>query len=406
MTLEELGALLGERREALGLSKADIAERLKYTESRIGEIERGDLSSMPHAAYAKGLLRTYAQTLGLNPSEGEIAEALKSLAPQEELKPFEPDRTARPRRDTRWVGIVLSLGFFGLICLGLWRLGLVDFVRDKAKDMQTASPMQSKDPLRNMPKAPEAPAGQQATRPDPASAKPANPNMPAGRASAAKPAGASLPANPNMPANLNMPAASVAAQRPAPMHSPAQINPSMPAGAGSSTSAGSPTTQPASPSLPANPNLPEPATVRQPLQGTVPAGSPWGTLKGNATLAGQAGLADPQPGASPASPGMQPGSPAAQGAPDAVDLQALPGQHKIVIAADETCWMQATPDGGKAQQHTMKAGETLSFPFSAKLVLRLGNAGGVRIWYDGQEFGERGRSGQVRTLHFPPAPQP
>ncbi|MBQ4124345.1 MAG: DUF4115 domain-containing protein, partial [Desulfovibrio sp.] len=55
---------------------------------------------------------------------------------------------------------------------------------------------------------------------------------------------------------------------------------------------------------------------------------------------------------------------------------------------------------------TMKAGETLSFPFSAKLVLRLGNAGGVRIWYDGQEFGERGRSGQVRTLHFPPAPQP
>ena len=34
--------------------------------SRIGEVERGDLSSMPHAAYAKGLLRTYAQTLGLN----------------------------------------------------------------------------------------------------------------------------------------------------------------------------------------------------------------------------------------------------------------------------------------------------------------------------------------------------
>ena len=145
--------------------------------------------------------------------------------------------------------------------------------------------------------------------------------------------------------------------------------------------------------------------MRQPLQGTVPAGSPWGTLQGNATLAGQAGLAGGQ-AAPPANPNMPPGSPAAQPAPDAADLQALPGQHKIVIAADETCWMQATPDGGKAQQHTMKQGETLSFPFSAKLVLRLGNAGGVRIWYDGQELGDRGRPGQVRTLTFPPAPQP
>ena len=76
MTLEELGALLGERREALGLSKADVAERLKYTESRIGDVERGDLSSMPHKAYAKGFLRTYARMLGLSPDEGESATAL------------------------------------------------------------------------------------------------------------------------------------------------------------------------------------------------------------------------------------------------------------------------------------------------------------------------------------------
>ncbi|MBQ2477392.1 MAG: helix-turn-helix domain-containing protein, partial [Desulfovibrio sp.] len=265
MTLEELGALLGERREALGLTQADVAERLKYTESRIGEVERGDLSSMPHKAYAKGLLRTYAQTLGLSPDEGEIAETLKALSPREEIKPLEPDRTARPRRDTRWVGIVLSLGIFGLICLGLWRLGLVDFVRDKTRDMQTASPMQSKDPLENMPKAPApAPAPavppQAAPAPAPAADRPANPNMPAS---------AGKPANPNMPASAGTPARTSVA----PMHSPAQFNPSMPAGAGSSISAGSPAS-PASPSMPANPNLAEPAPVRQPLQGTVPAGSP------------------------------------------------------------------------------------------------------------------------------------
>ncbi|MBR6467958.1 MAG: helix-turn-helix domain-containing protein, partial [Desulfovibrio sp.] len=284
MTLEELGALLGERREALGLSKADVAERLKYTESRIGDVERGDLSSMPHKAYAKGFLRTYARMLGLSPDEGEIAEALKALSPGEEIKPLEPDRTARPRRDTRWVGIVLSLGIFGLICLGLWRLGLVDFVRDTARDMQTASPMQSKDPLENMPKAPApapAPAAQKPAEPAPAPAagRPANPNMPASAAKPASPDYPNMPAASGTPASPGMPARTGAA----PMHSPAQINPSMPAGAGSSTSAGSPTS-PASPSMPANPNLAEPAPVRQPLQGTVPAGSPWGTLQGNATL--------------------------------------------------------------------------------------------------------------------------
>ena len=392
MALEELGALLRERREGRGLSAQDVAGKLNILASRIEALEAGDLSGMPHATYARGFLRTYARFVGIDPDEPGAAGAIASVAPKDEgqdLRPYAPDPTARPRRDTRWVGIVLSLGIFGLICLGIWRLGLVDFVRDKARDIQTASPMQSKDPLGNMPKAPApAPAVQPApakaeTRPAGPQAQ-ANPNMPA------RSAGPQAPANPNMPAQPGVQSGA------APMHSPAQINPSMPAGAGSSTSAGSPTS-------PANPNLPGP--VRQPLQGTVPAGSPWGTLQGNATLAGQAGLAGGAQDAQ-ANPNMPPGAPSSQGAPSGADLQALPGQHKIVIAADETCWMQATPDGGKAQQHTMKAGETLSFPFSARLVLRLGNAGGVRIWYDGQEMGDRGRPGQVRTLTFPPAPQP
>jgi cytoskeleton protein RodZ len=39
--------------------------------------------------------------------------------------------------------------------------------------------------------------------------------------------------------------------------------------------------------------------------------------------------------------------------------------------------------------------------FTKKLVLKLGNAGGVRIRLDGRELEPPGTAGQVKTLTFP-----
>ena len=356
MTLEELGAALRAKREERGLSLENVSERLKISTSHLDALEKGDLSGMPHTAYAKGFLRSYARYLGL--PEDEYRPVLDSLSPDRSsvaTEPlFEPDVSARPHRDTRWIGIVLSLALACLIAWAVWRFGLIDFVAKESGIGNTAqAPMQTKNPQDGI-----AAGGQNASM-----------------------AGSQVTGSVDQKAQ---PAGQKTDSGLGDMQAPAQRTPNMPAGAGSATSAGSP-------------SLNATGAGRQPLAGVVPADSPWGTLQGNATLAGKAGLAGngTKPSPQAANPNMPPNA----------DLSALPGQHKIVLIAEETCWMQATADSGKPDQHTMKKGETLTFPFTAKLVLRLGNAGGVRIIYDGQELLDRGRSGQVRTMTFPPMPQ-
>ena len=90
-------------------------------------------------------------------------------------------------------------------------------------------------------------------------------------------------------------------------------------------------------------------------------------------------------------------------APAARDDGVLPpGQHKIVITATETCWIRSTADRTDTRQFSLGKGDTFALTFSQRLDLRLGNAGGVRIRYDGKDFPTGARSGQARTLVFPP----
>ena len=80
------------------------------------------------------------------------------------------------------------------------------------------------------------------------------------------------------------------------------------------------------------------------------------------------------------------------------------GKHTVTIMAESQCWTQVTADSGRPAQRTLQPGESMSVPFDSSLTLRLGNAGGVKVFYDGIEQTDRGRVGQVRTLNFPPAP--
>ena len=149
MTLEELGAALRAKREERGLSLENVSERLKISTSHLDALEKGDLSGMPHTAYAKGFLRSYARYLGL--PEDEYRPVLDSLSPDRSsvvTEPlFEPDVSARPHRDTRWIGIVLSLALACLIAWAVWRFGLIDFVAKESGIGNTAqAPMQTKNP--------------------------------------------------------------------------------------------------------------------------------------------------------------------------------------------------------------------------------------------------------------------
>lgn len=78
--------------------------------------------------------------------------------------------------------------------------------------------------------------------------------------------------------------------------------------------------------------------------------------------------------------------------------------HSLVITAVEECWVHSNADKTDTRQFSLRKGDTFALTFSNSLELKLGNAGGVRLRYDGEELPPPGTSGQVKTITFPPAP--
>ena len=111
-------------------------------------------------------------------------------------------------------------------------------------------------------------------------------------------------------------------------------------------------------------------------------------------------VAVPAPPAPPATPQAPPSATASPS--PATPEKVVVRQHKTVITATETCWIRSTADRTDTRQFSLGKGDTFALTFSQRLDLRLGNAGGVRIRYDGKDFPTGARSGQARTLVFPP----
>lgn len=79
------------------------------------------------------------------------------------------------------------------------------------------------------------------------------------------------------------------------------------------------------------------------------------------------------------------------------------GLNKVIITATEECWVHSNADNSDTRQFSLRRGDTFALPFVKSLELRLGNAGGVRLRYNGEELPVPGKSGQVKTVTFPPA---
>ncbi len=81
------------------------------------------------------------------------------------------------------------------------------------------------------------------------------------------------------------------------------------------------------------------------------------------------------------------------------------GVHKVIIVATEECWVHSNADSTDTRQFSLHKGDTFALTFKDKLELRLGNAGGVLLRYDGKDLPVPGRSGQVKNIVFPLAAQ-
>lgn len=73
---------------------------------------------------------------------------------------------------------------------------------------------------------------------------------------------------------------------------------------------------------------------------------------------------------------------------------------EVVLALEEDSWMRVVVDGGVELERLVAAGETLRFPGEDEVVVRLGNAGGVRAQINGEEVDSLGARGEVVEVRF------
>ena len=333
MNFDELGAALRAERQRRGLRIEDAADHLKISARHLRALEEGDAAALPHLAYARGFIRSYAAYLGMSPDE--IHNALNGVSAPE-AAPQAPVHMAEPAPRAQRSGGGSGGGKGALVVLVLllvaagayagWRWGLPLLSGLEQQRLAQPSP-----PL--------------------SSAQPAPVAEPVKKAESARPE----PARSAQPA----PAASVQQAQP---------------------QAQRPEAAPPAPQASQQPSRPAAVTSRQEEQGA-PAATP-------ATPAA----------VSSAAPGQEAATAPAQAGDDA----AAPGQHKVIITATEECWIHSNADKTDTRQFSLRKGDTFALTFARSLELKLGNAGGVRIRYDGQSMPPAGQSGQVRTLTFPP----
>jgi cytoskeleton protein RodZ len=79
--------------------------------------------------------------------------------------------------------------------------------------------------------------------------------------------------------------------------------------------------------------------------------------------------------------------------PDGVD---------VLLALEEESWMRVTVDGAVVFEQVAAQGETLPFSGDDEVLVRFGNAGGVRVEFNGEDLGVPGARGSVLEVAYTP----
>jgi len=114
------------------------------------------------------------------------------------------------------------------------------------------------------------------------------------------------------------------------------------------------------------------------------------------------------PPASPAGPAAAPAnsaerqlSPAPAEANSNANAEANPNAPvRVQLTADEPVWVSITVDGKTSFAGTLDAKQIRTVAANEKVVLRVGNAGGINVLLNGKPIGPLGPKGQIRTLQL------
>jgi len=84
------------------------------------------------------------------------------------------------------------------------------------------------------------------------------------------------------------------------------------------------------------------------------------------------------------------------------DPPVAPGEFVVDIQAHEESWVSFTADGKTHSSELLTPGSKRSVPARKEIVVKLGNAGGVDLSFNGKKVNSGGEFGEVKTVTFGP----
>jgi cytoskeleton protein RodZ len=81
--------------------------------------------------------------------------------------------------------------------------------------------------------------------------------------------------------------------------------------------------------------------------------------------------------------------------------EGLPEENRLTLTAIDTSWIRIERQGEKDEEVLLKTNESKEWTSRNEFRLKIGNAGGVRITFNGTDLGVPGEKGEVLTLRLP-----
>jgi cytoskeleton protein RodZ len=91
-----------------------------------------------------------------------------------------------------------------------------------------------------------------------------------------------------------------------------------------------------------------------------------------------------------------------EAAPAAVSVpQKSIAEHLLQIYAHDTTWVQVMIDKADVKELLMQPGDSVEWRAEKSFSVKIGNAGGVKVHFDGKDLANLGVAGQVVTINLP-----
>ncbi|WP_045221223.1 helix-turn-helix domain-containing protein [Desulfonatronum thioautotrophicum] len=355
MDLKEFGRLLKEERLRQGLEIADVMDKTKISRMNLVAIEEGNEQALPHPVYAKGFVKNYARFLGMDADK--MGNTLAQIYVSQEESEYDDLVLADAAKlPSVREGLPLAALLATVLAVIIVVVGGIWFFKEDIRGVFSWD--RADDPTPTV-------TGRPGTEPHlgPPSIQGEIPGEPA-------------PALDGEPGSQVFP--SLAGEPIGDAPEDTRL----------------PELQSLADELASDPVAPD---VQTQAEGDAPIDAPADAPRHEAVEPPAPTLVEPE----------QPGTATIPGQPEETPIARAPvltpaGVEKTLeIRATENCWLSAQADDARPREAFLRPGERFVITFLNTLELRLGNAGGVNLYLDGEPWPLSAQSGEVMSLRFP-----